>query len=81
MLNSAHRTNIVLDENVVQEALKLSNLKTRRALIDAALREFIVNHKQNNSLEALRDSFGGKSPFFEGYDYKTLRINPHLPED
>ena len=37
MLNSAHRTNIVLDENVVQEALKLSNLKTRRALIDACL--------------------------------------------
>ncbi len=83
MRNTAHRTNIVLDENIVQEALKLSNIKTKRALIDAALKEFVAKRKQNNkpnpnqALLALQ----GCKPFFDDYDYKALRVNPHLPKD
>ncbi len=76
MLNPAHRTNIVLDENIVQEALKLSKIKTKRALIDAALKEFIAKRKK----PTIADLFGSK-PFYEGYDYKALRINPHLPDE
>ncbi|WP_423908459.1 type II toxin-antitoxin system VapB family antitoxin [Candidatus Spongiihabitans sp.] len=80
MLNTAHRTNIVLDESIVQEALKLSKLKTKRALIDTALREFISNHKPKNSMAALLKSLNGESPFYDDYDYKAMRVNPHLPK-
>ncbi|WP_424945998.1 type II toxin-antitoxin system VapB family antitoxin [Candidatus Spongiihabitans sp.] len=80
MLNTTLRTNIVLDDNIVQEALKLSNIKTKRALIDVALREFVKNHKKKTTLEELLNSLDGESPFFEGYDYKALRVNPHLPD-
>ena len=73
MLNSAHRTNIVLDENVVQEALKLSNLKTRRALIDAALKEFVAKRKPKNKPD-IHELFG-VGGLYEGYDYKALRKN------
>ena len=68
MLNSAHRTNIVLDENIVQEALKLSKIKTKRALIDTALREFVISHKKPNILDLL--GIGGID---EDYDYKAMR--------
>lgn len=71
---TAHRTNIVLDENIVQEALKLSKLKTKRVLIDTALKEFIVNHKKPNILDL--KGIGGID---ENYDYKALRLNPHVP--
>lgn len=81
MLNTAHRTNIVLNENIVQEALKLSKLKTKRAVIDVALKEFVANHKPQNSMAALLKSLDGESPFYKGYDYKALRVNPHLPKE
>ena len=73
MLNTAHRTNIVLDENIVQEALKLSKLKTKRALIDTAIKEFIAKLKnQPNPNQALLD-LQGCEPFFDDYDYKAMR--------
>ncbi len=80
MLSTQHRTNIVLDEVVVQEALKLSNIKTKRALIDTALKEFVAKRKKYD-LNGLLQELNGESPFFDGYDYKALRVNPHLPEE
>ena len=76
MLNTAHRTNIVLDENIVQEALKLSNIKTKRALIDAALREFVARRKQKDKPDI--GDLKGIGGLYEGYDYKDLRINPNI---
>ena len=80
MLNP-HRTNIVLDNDLVQEALKLGNIKTKRELIDVALKEFMQNHRKTTTLDELLESLDGESPFFEGYDYKALRVNPHLPDE
>jgi Arc/MetJ family transcription regulator len=40
------RTNVVLDEVLVCEGLKVTGLKTRRALIDHALRELVRRNKQ-----------------------------------
>lgn len=40
------RTNIVLDEKLVQEGLKRTGIKTRRALIDFALKELVRREKQ-----------------------------------
>lgn len=45
------RTNVVLDENLVQECLKATGLKTYRAVIDHALRELLRHESQTKILE------------------------------
>ena len=45
------RTNIVLDEKLVNEALKVTKIKTRRALIDYALHELLRHAKQAELLK------------------------------
>ena len=62
------RTNIVLDDELVEEAFRHSNAKTKRELVDMALREFVENHRRKDVRE-LR----GKISFHPGYDYKKLR--------
>ena len=62
------RTNVVLDESLVDEALKLSNVKTKKQLIHEALKEFVDNRKRLNLLD-----LSGKIKFAEGYDYKRVR--------
>ena len=44
------RTNIVLDEKLVREGLKMTGVKTRRALVDHALRELVRREKQTGLL-------------------------------
>ena len=62
------RTNIVLDDELVEEVFRHSNAKTKRELVDVALREFVENHKRKDIRE-LR----GRISFHPGYDYKKLR--------
>ena len=62
------RTNIVLDENLVKEALKLSGVKTKKDLIHLALKEFVENKRRLNLLD-----LEGKIEFSKGYNYKRLR--------
>lgn len=45
------RTNIVLDDKLVNSALKITKLKTRRALVDYALREILRHAKQHDLLK------------------------------
>ena len=45
------RTNIVLDEKLVSEALKLTGLKTQRELVHHALQQLIRREKQFGLLE------------------------------
>ena len=63
------RTNIVLDDKLVKEAFRVSDAKTKRELVDLALREFVAARKRRD----LRDLFGrvGLDP---SYDYKKARI-------
>ena len=44
------RTNIVLDEKLVNRCLKTTGLKTKRALIDHALRELLRHESQKKIL-------------------------------
>lgn len=62
------RTNIVLDNKLVEEALKLSGLKTKKEVIHQALLEFV----QIRNRRDLRD-LEGKLLFDDAYDYKVLR--------
>ncbi len=45
------RTNIILDEKLVENGLKATGLKTRRALVDYALRELLRRKSQRKILE------------------------------
>ena len=47
------RTNIVLDTKLVEAGLRATGLKTRRELVDFALRE-LLRHKQQRRLLALK---------------------------
>jgi len=62
------RTNIVLDDKLVEEAMILSGAKTKKDLISNALREFVTARKRLNLLD-----LDGKIKFSEAYDYKRLR--------
>jgi len=63
------RTNIVLDDSLVNEAFKYAeNIHTKRELIEVALKEFVTIRKVKN----LRD-LKGKIHFDDSYDYKKMR--------
>ncbi len=62
------RTNIVLDEALVKEGLKLGRVTTMRELVDIALHEFVENRKRLN----LRD-LKGAGGLRDDYDYKAMR--------
>jgi Arc/MetJ family transcription regulator len=65
------RTNIVLDDNLVEEAFKYADsIHTKKDLIETALKEFVKTRKMKN----LRD-LKGKIQFADDYDYKSMREN------
>ena len=62
------RTNIVIDDELLNEAFSVSNAKTKKALIHEALEEFIRLKKRKN----LSD-LAGSITFSKNYDHKKLR--------
>ncbi len=62
------RTNVVLDDALLQEAQKAGGFKTKRETIDAALRLLVKMKRQEDILDLF-----GKVEFFEDYDYKAMR--------
>jgi Arc/MetJ family transcription regulator len=45
------RTNVVLDEDLIEAGLEVTGLKSRRALIDYALRQLLRRESQKEILE------------------------------
>lgn len=70
------RTNIVIDEELVEEARRLAGGGSKRDLVDRALREFVESHKRRDVRE-LR----GKVRMRSGYDHKLLREGTGSGED
>jgi len=62
------RTNVVIDDRLIEEAMALSKLKTKRDVVHKALEEYVRTLKKRD----LRD-LRGKISLAEGYDYKKLR--------
>ena len=62
------RTNIVLDDELVAEASRLSGIKTKKDLVNEALRVFIASQRRKSLLD-----IAGKIKLAPGYDYKALR--------
>jgi len=62
------RTNIELDDSLVDEARLLTGITTKRALVEEALRALISARRRRSLLD-----LEGKITFAEGYDYRELR--------
>ena len=62
------RTNIVIDDELVKEAFKYTDVSTKKDLIDHVLKEFINNNRRLD-LREIR----GEIEFRDDYDYKRLR--------
>ena len=62
------RTNIVLDDRLVREAMKLSRAKTMREAVDIALRRFVQSGRQRKLLDLY-----GTGGVQKDYDYKRAR--------
>ena len=62
------RTNIVLDDKLVEEAMKLSGAKSKKDVVSKALKEFVKTYKRLNLLD-----IDGKIEFEKNYDYKRMR--------
>ena len=62
------RTNIVLDDKLVRQAMKLANVKTKREAVHVALERFVQSGRQKR-LRELYGSGGVRG----NYDYKAAR--------
>ncbi len=62
------RTNIELDDKLIKEALKLSDVKTKKGVIHQALILYVEIKKKKN----LKD-LKGKISFHPDYDHKKMR--------
>ena len=62
------RTNIVLDERLIEEAMRLSKVRTKREAVDLALRDFVARRKQRNVLDLI-----GQDVIAPDYDVRKVR--------
>lgn len=62
------RTNIVIDDDLMDKAITVSGLKSKKEVVNVALEEFIQRHSQKNLLD-----LAGKIQFADDYDYKAMR--------
>lgn len=62
------RTNIVLDEKLVREAMRLARVKTMREAVNVALQRFVQSGRQKKLLDLY-----GSGGVRKDYDYKQAR--------
>jgi len=61
-------TNLAINTDLLDEALSISGLKTKKDTVNQALTEFVQRRKQREVVELF-----GSLPFDEDYDYKKVR--------
>lgn len=61
-------TNLSIDPELIERALKVSGERTKKAAVTKALQEFIARRRQKRLLELV-----GKLEWDETYDYKAER--------
>ncbi len=62
------RTNIVLDDELVEEALAITGARTKRELVHLALQELLRSRKKKDLSE-----LAGRIRFRKGFNHKALR--------
>lgn len=68
------RTNVDIDDSLLKEALAVTGLKTKKAVVDEALRRVVRGSRQLRAIEAL-EGLG-----WDGQDIRSLRRNRDLPD-
>ncbi|GAB4120578.1 MAG: type II toxin-antitoxin system VapB family antitoxin [Sideroxydans sp.] len=63
------RTNIEIDDKIMQEAMRSGGFKTKKETVEAALRAF---SRQRKSQRRILELFG-KIEFDPAYDHKKMR--------
>lgn len=61
-------TNLSIDPDLLEHALKVSGERTKKAAVTRALREFIARREGKRLLELM-----GRLEWDEGFDYKAER--------
>ena len=61
-------TNLQIDDNLMQEALELGGHRTKRAVVEEALQEYVMRRKQLQIVDLF-----GTIDYDEDYDYKEQR--------
>ena len=64
-------TNLQIENDLIEEALKLGKHRTKRAVVEEALREYVQRRKQLKVLELF-----GAIEYDDDYDYKKQRQKP-----
>ena len=68
------RTNIVLDDDLVQEAFLLTGIRTKRELVHMALKELVRRSRKRDLTE-----LAGKVRLRDDFDHKAMRRTGHDP--
>ena len=66
------RTNIVMDDDLVQEAFALTGVHTKRELVHMALKELVRRHRKRDLTE-----LAGKIRLRDEFDHKAMRQTRH----
>lgn len=61
-------TNLAIDDQLLEDALRIGGQRTKRATVNEALREYIQRRKRIKALEAF-----GTVAMDPAYDHKKLR--------
>ena len=64
-------TNLQIENDLIEEALKLGEHRTKQAVVEEALREYVQRRKQLKVLELF-----GAIEYDDGHDYKKQRQRP-----
>ena len=62
------RTNIVLDDKLIKQAMRLAKAKTMREAVDVALRDYVARARQRYILQLV-----GKDLIAPDYDVHAVR--------
>ena len=66
------RTNIDIDDALIDEVMKVANVKTKKEAVQLALQEFLKVKKKKDLFD-----LAGKIEFEDKYDHKALRHTRH----
>jgi Arc/MetJ family transcription regulator len=66
------RTNIMLDDALVNEAARLTGISAKRELVELALKELVEHRRQKNLFD-----LAGRLEFSDDFDHKALRTLRH----
>jgi Arc/MetJ family transcription regulator len=61
-------TNLALDDELIEEAVRVGGHKSKKAAVTAALMEYVTSRRRQRILR-----WKGQVEYFDDYDYKALR--------